>query len=55
MYIGCLGCIRRSGIESWAADVLGMSVVRGMRLVECVQCQCVVKGDAYSFEGVLGW
>ena len=40
-----MGSIRGSNIVSSAADVLGMSVVRGMRdLVECVKCICVRLG-----------
>ena len=40
---GHVGGTRGSGIVSSADDVLGMSVVRGMRGVgrECLKCVCV--------------
>ena len=41
------GDTRGSGIVSSAADVLGMSVVRGMRGIGgvCEMCMCLARGD----------
>ena len=46
---------RGSGIMSCAADVLGMSVVRGMRGVGelCEMCMCLARGSVDG-EGVSG-
>ena len=43
---GHVGGIRGSGIVSSAADVIGMSVARGMRGVcgVCVMCMCLARG-----------
>ena len=50
---GHVGFIRGSGIVSSAADVLRMSVVRGMRGVGevCEMCMCLVRGGV-GREGV---
>ena len=45
----CMGGTRGSSIVSSAADVLGMSVVRGMRRVGgrvCEMCMCLARGSA---------
>ena len=43
---GHMGCTRGSGIVSSAADVLRMSVMRGMRGVGglCEMCMCLARG-----------
>ena len=50
-----LGGTRGSGIVSSAADVLGMSVVCGMRGVGgvCEMCMCLARGGVRG-EGVSG-
>ena len=47
---GHVGGTRGSGIVSSAADVLWMSVVRGV-LVEYVRCVCVWLGVAWVVSG----
>ena len=50
---GHVGGTRGSGIVSIAADVLWMSVVRGMRGVEmCEMCMCLARG---GMGGDGGW
>ena len=53
---GHVDCTRGSGIESSAADVLGMSVVCGMRGVSgvCEMCMCLARGDMGGERGVSG-
>ena len=53
---GHVGGTRGSGIVSRAADVIWMSVVRGMRegLVEYVRCVYVWLGAAWVERGVSG-
>ena len=43
---GHVCCTRRSGIVSSAADVLGMSVVRGIGGIGgvCEMCMCLARG-----------
>ena len=50
---GHVGGTCGSGIVSSAADVLRMSVVRGMRgvAVECVRCVCIWLGAAWVERG----
>ena len=45
--VGHVGGTRGSGIVSSSADVLWMSVVRGMRGVGgvCEMCMCLARGD----------
>ena len=52
---GHVGGTRGSGIVSSAADMLGMSVVRGMRGVGgvCEMCMCLARGSVAG-EGASG-
>ena len=49
-----MGGTRRSGIVSNAADVLGMSVVRGMRGVGgvCAICMCLARASGEGSEWI---
>ena len=57
---GYVGCTHGSGIVPSAADVLGMSVVRGMKGVGgvCEMCMCLARGgvggEGVSFTNPVG-